>query len=66
MTIKKYGDVYIIHCNYCSESVEIESDDSAYMRAELRDAGWRCQKDDNDCWEYVCPVCQRIPGVAKW
>jgi len=66
MTIEKQGDVTIVHCDYCPEYLEIESDDSEYVKLAIRAHEWRFQKDDNDCWENVCSVCIRVPGVAKW
>jgi len=66
MTIDRQGTGYVVHCDFCPEYLEMESDDSEYVMSELKRIGWHFQKDDNDCWENVCPVCQRIPGVAKW
>jgi len=65
MTIEKKGDAHIIHCDYCPEYMEIENDDSEYVMLMLNNAGWRIQKDDNDCWENVCPLCVYLPGVYK-
>jgi len=66
MTVEKQGDVTIVHCDFCPSYMEIECDDPEITRAEIKEAGWRFQKDKNDCWENVCSVCIRVPGVAKW
>lgn len=66
MTVEQQGDLTIVHCDYCPEYVEIESDDSKYVMSELKRMEWRFQKDDNDCWENICSVCALVPGVLKW
>jgi len=55
----------IIHCDKCPNYMEVQDTDFESLIIELVNVGWRVQKDDNDCWENVCPVCLRIPGVYK-
>jgi len=65
LTIERNEYSYIIHCDHCSEYLEIETDDWEMVKEEMKMQGWRIQKDENDCWENVCSVCARIPGVLK-
>ena len=65
MTIEIKEFESIVHCDKCSEYLEIEDTDFESVVIELVKENWRAQKDDNDCWENICPSCQMIPGVVK-
>ncbi len=65
MTIEIKEYYSIIRCDYCPEKMDINSADYVYVLSTLKLYGWIVQKDHNFCWENVCPVCQRVPGVIK-
>lgn len=56
MSIERFGDMYEVHCDDCSETLDTEEDDFQDAIRELKRAGWKITKKRNE-WHHQCPSC---------
>ena len=57
MTIESKQDSFIVHCDFCSNYLEVDSGDFKDVLKEMRFHGWKTFKEDDE-WVNKCPVCE--------
>lgn len=58
MTITPKRNSFIVHCDFCPEYFEVESDDFKEARREIKFRYWQTLKDHKDDWVNKCLACQ--------
>lgn len=53
------GDTHTFFCDACGDSEDLDGE-FGDVWSELKDAGWRAFKNDDDEWEHRCPVCRPV------
>ena len=56
MTIQPNQDEFIVHCDFCSNYLEVEGDFEDALK-EMKFYGWKTLWKDGD-WVNQCPACQ--------
>ena len=61
MTIESKRGSYVVHCDFCTEFLEIEVEKFDNFLKEMRGLYWKTLKNSEGEWVNKCPVCQEKP-----
>lgn len=65
MTIERqHGYGFIVACDFCSETEELDADSFEDAVAEIRRDGWNSVKNGNE-WYNQCPDCVTRAATVK-
>lgn len=56
MSIEKDG-TFIASCDFCSETIDTETDDFHDAVAIMKREGWKIFKGKRQEWQHKCPAC---------
>ena len=56
MTIQPRRNSFDVNCDFCSNYLEVDSDDFKDVLKEMKFYGWKTFKKDNE-WVNKCPAC---------
>ena len=56
MTLENVIFGFVMECDFCSEYIDLDTDDFQEAIDMAKDYGWKIRKVDGE-WVHVCPAC---------